>query len=91
MILLQNHKCIFKKEFKCVKKVELSIFNSVVRIKPPSLEAMHSIHTLAYVAHVFSACFVSPISLGHKVLYMEVRVGWSILCVRTPTFLFTTP
>ena len=41
-MLLQNHKCIFQKEFKRVKKEELSIFNSVVRIKPPSLEAMHS-------------------------------------------------
>ena len=54
-MLLQNNKCIFQKEFKCIKKEELSIFNSVVCIKPPSLEAMHSIHTLN--SWICSACF----------------------------------
>ena len=38
------------------KKVELSVFNSVVGIKPPSLEAMHSIHMLVHSC-ICSACF----------------------------------
>ena len=37
-----------KKSLNAQKKEELSISNSVVCIKPPFLEAMHSIHTLAY-------------------------------------------
>ena len=59
-MLLQNHKCIYQKEFKCVKKQNFpfTIQLCVSSLHPQKLCTVYTLVTLAYVvALICSACF----------------------------------